>query len=290
MFHSSVVPVNRKPVLECLLACKSLCVVRICISEEIPWWSSPLWHGIRLSLCRTATAWTCGVYPVCHSCKWWLTIVCRHVTVNLRKEKWKLALVDWNITTLIAVNDRNWLAPVSLTWEYPVTELVVGLCLTDTLLLKELDHLLLCILYLKAVEEIWVDEHSCCHVCKCSLIYIYFLAILCNNLDEWKSKLLCKFPVSVIMCRNRHDSTRSVAHEYIVWYVYRNLLAIYRVDGCESVYAYTSLILCKLWTLKVALLRCLLTVCLDVWPVADLVLVLVKDWMLWWNNHVCYSE
>jgi len=36
MLHSSVVPVNRKPVLECLLACKSLCVVRICISEEIP--------------------------------------------------------------------------------------------------------------------------------------------------------------------------------------------------------------------------------------------------------------
>jgi len=37
MLHSSIVPVNRKPVLECLLACKSLCVVRICISEEIPW-------------------------------------------------------------------------------------------------------------------------------------------------------------------------------------------------------------------------------------------------------------
>jgi len=85
MLHTTVVPVNRKPVFKCLRTCKCLCICRVSISQEIPWWTRPLWHRICLSLCRASTARAGCIHPVCHCCKRWLSIVSRHIAVYLRK-------------------------------------------------------------------------------------------------------------------------------------------------------------------------------------------------------------
>ena len=66
VLHTAVVPVNRHPVFQRLCACECLVVVRIGITQEIPGRSRPLWHGICLTLCRTAAARAGGVHPVRH--------------------------------------------------------------------------------------------------------------------------------------------------------------------------------------------------------------------------------
>ena len=82
------------------------------------------------------------------------------------------------------------------------------------------------------------------------------------------------------MRRNRHDCTGSVAHEYIVGYPDRYFLTVDRIDCGQTVDCDTGLILCKLGTLEIRLSGSLLTVCKNLIPVLDLILILVKVWVL----------
>ena len=92
------------------------------------------------------------------------------------------------------------------------------------------------------------------------------------------------------MCRNGHDCSGSVTHQYIIRYPDRHFLTIYRVDCSKSIDCDTGLILGKLSTLKIRLSGSLLTVCKDLFPVLDLILVFIKIWMLRRDNHISNTE
>ena len=149
------------------------------------------------------------------------------------------------------MNNWNRLTPVSLTREYPVTELIINLCITNSLFCKEFNHLFLSFFNFKSINEIRIDKHTCCYICKCCLININFFTILGYNLNNRQIKLLGKLPVSFIMCRNSHDSTCTIAHKYIVRYPDWNFLAINRINCLKSVNLYTCLILRKLCSLEI---------------------------------------
>ena len=94
-------------------------------------------------------------------------------------------------------------------------------------------------------------------------------------------KFLCKLPVSLIMCRNCHDRTGTIAHQYIIRYPDRNFFSVDRIDCSQTVNCHTSLVFCKLRPLKIRLSGSLLAVCNDFLPVFNLILVLIQIWMLW---------
>ena len=85
MLHSAVVPVNRHPVIQGLLAGKGLVVAGIRIAQEIPGGSGPLRHSVGLSLCRAAAVRAGGVYPVRHCRKRRLAVVRGHIALHLGK-------------------------------------------------------------------------------------------------------------------------------------------------------------------------------------------------------------
>ena len=136
MLHSSVVPVNRHPVIQRFFACKGFCVVRICITQEIPGRSSPLRHGICLTFCRTSAAWTGRVYPVGHCCQRRFSVICRHIAFHIWKLQRKLAFRERYITAFVAVYDGNRFSPVTLTRKYPVSQLKVGFACAKFLFLS----------------------------------------------------------------------------------------------------------------------------------------------------------
>ena len=262
--------------------------MRIGIAQEVPGRTCPLGHGIRLTLCRASTAGTGCIYPVCHGCQRRLTVVRRLIGLHLRQLQRKLALVKRHIAALLTLYNRNWLSPVTLSGEYPVAELEVGLAVADALLLEESNDLLLCVRHGQSVQEVGIYQRSRRNIGIYLLLYADRASR--NDLDDREVKFLCKVPVSLIMCGNRHDCTGSVGHQHIVRNPDRNLLAIHGICRSQSVDLYSGLILRKLGTLKVRLLRRLLPVSHESVIIPDFILVLIDDRMLRGNNHVGRAE
>ena len=109
MFHTAVVPVNRHPVFHLLAVCKSFCIVWIHITKEIPGRSSPLWHGISLSLGIAAAFRAFAVYEGIDLCKWRLSVLTWLEILDLRQTKRKLLIWNRYVTALWTMNDRDWL-------------------------------------------------------------------------------------------------------------------------------------------------------------------------------------
>ena len=285
MLHTAVVPVNRHPVFHLLAVCKSFCIVWIHITKEIPGRSSPLWHGISLSLGIAAAFRAFAVYEGIDLCKWRLSVLTWLEILDLRQTKRKLLIWNCYITALRTMNDRDWLAPVSLTVKCPVFHLILNASFTNALLLKLFQHaldgiLLICI----AIQEIGVD-----HLAVTCVGFFLNIAAL-DNLDNVDTKFLGEIIVSLVMCRYRHDRAGTISHHYIVCNVDRDLLAIYRVYALKSLDAYTCFLFYKLGSLELSLLRTLFTVSLDRIHVCDAVSILVDQRMLRCDNHEGYTE
>ena len=92
------------------------------------------------------------------------------------------------------------------------------------------------------------------------------------------------------MGRYCHDSAGTVGHQYIVGYPYGDLLAVDGIGSGQALNADTGLILGQLGTLEVGLLRSHLTICHDVIPVLDLVLIFIQNRMLRRYYHVGNTE
>ena len=176
--------------------------------------------------------------------------------------------------------DRDRLTPVSLTVKRPVLHLVLNACLADTALLQFLKHtldgiLLICI----AIQELGIDHLTVAGVC-----LLLDVATL-DDLNDVDAEFLCEIIVSLVMCRNCHDRACTVAHHDIVCDEDWNLLAIDRIDCCQSVDADTGLLLDKLCTLKLGLLCADITVCLNLTKILNLILILINQRMLRRDNH-----
>ena len=131
------------------------------------------------------------------------------------------------------MNDRDRLAPVTLSGEYPVTQLVVDSLLTDASGLDHRRSLFLQHCGLHTIPLAGVDHGSACLGISLGHVLDLF-SILCDNLDDRDVKFGRKFEVTVIMGRYAHDRAGTIICQYIVRQPDRNLCAVDRIDGIAS--------------------------------------------------------
>src|SRR5699024_1961677 len=102
-----------------------LVIFVIHIAEEVPGRSCPLRHGIGLSLGWGTAAWAGSIYPLVNSRQRRFSCTGRLIGFYFWKGQRKLVFRNRHVSAFWTVDDRNRLAPVTLTGEYPVTELVI---------------------------------------------------------------------------------------------------------------------------------------------------------------------
>ena len=280
VLHTSVVVVDRHPVLELVRICEGMIVVWITETEEVPGGTSPLRHGIGLTLRRTTALRAGAVHETVDLRQRGLSIGTRLEVLDIWEGQRKLLLRNDHGTTVRAVNERNRLTPVALTVERPVLHLILYTLVTDATLGEDLEHLVDGILLVgEAIEEAGVH-----HLTVAGVGLLRDIATL-DDLDDLNTELLCEVVVTLIVCRYGHDRAGAVAHHDIVGDEDRDLLTGDRVDRRQTLDAYTSLLLHELCTLELRLLRCLVTVVHDGVPVRNLILVLIERRMLRSDDH-----
>ena len=160
VLHAAVVPVHGRPVFQGLLGGQGLVVVGVHIPQEVPAGASPLGHGVGFPLGGAAALGAGGVHPVGHLGQGRLAVVGELVALHLRQQQGQLLLRQGHPAALLALHQRDRLAPVALAAEHPVTELEVGLGMADALLRDPLLHGGDGLLDGEAVEEVGVDHDA----------------------------------------------------------------------------------------------------------------------------------
>ena len=169
----------------------------------------------------------------------------------------------------------------------PVTQFVVDLLYADAVINKPFFHNGNGFLNGESVEELGID-HDAGIVLECEG-FLFNVAAL-DDLDYFAAEFLCKFPVTVIMCRYCHDSTRAVSNQNIVGDENGYLLAVYGVYALDALNLNAGLILIKLTALKVRLFTCLDDISIDLVEVFNLILPLGDILMLGRQNHIGCTE
>ena len=146
------------------------------------------------------------------------------------------------------VHDREWLAPVALTAEQPVAQLVVDGGLAASVAFEPLVHDALALVdRFDAVQiEIGagrVDVHAVAHEglgprrrvdrrprLRCERTSLEPRGRRLLNRRNGQAELAGELEVAFVAARNRHDRTGSVSHQYVVGDPDRNRLAVQRID------------------------------------------------------------
>ena len=249
MLHPPVVPVHRHPVFQRLPAGQSLLVVRICVTEKIPGRPRPLRHGVRLPPGRAAAAGAGGIHPVLHGRQRRFPVVGRFIALHLRKHQGQFAVVHRHKSALLTLYNGNWLPPVALPGKYPVPELIVGLAVTDSLLLQERDNPLLRLRHGESVQKLRIHKSPRGHICVHRLLDAHRAAR--HHLNNGQAKLFGKFPVPLIMGRDGHNGPCAVSHQHIVGHPDGDLPAVYRIGGGKTFDLDPRLLLCQLRALEI---------------------------------------
>ena len=250
------------------------------VTQVVPWWTSPLWHRVRLAL-TLAAVFVNHVYPVVNVNQWWLTSTWRHDVINFWQTQWQLVFWYKRLFTVFPVDDRNWLTPVTLTWEDPVTQAVVNLLVTNTLLFQPSDCLFDSFLLTHAIQETWVD------VLTVASVSFFSDVTTGQNLAHWQIVLLSKFVVTRIVSRHGHHGTRSVWWKDIITNPNWQLFTINWVN-CNGTCEHTWLILIQVRTLQIWLW--------SDWLLKgfDSILLIIRNnfWyqsVFWWQNQVRHT-
>ena len=225
VLYTADVHINRKVFVCFLLGNKSFVVLAVHVAEEIPGRTSPLRHGVGLSLSRSAAAWAGCVHPLVDGSQRRLTCTSWLVAVYLRQRQRKLILRNRHVSALRTVDNRNRLAPVSLAGEYPVAQLVVDSLAANTHFFNHLRSFLLQDRRLHSVPLAGIDHGSAC-LCVGLCHVLNLFSVLGDNLDNRNAELGGKLKVAVIVSRNTHNSACTVICQYIVGQPDRNLCSI----------------------------------------------------------------
>ena len=115
--------------------------------------------------------------------------------------------------------------------------------------------------------------------------YVNIAFLIIDDLNKWKLMNFCILEVSLVVCRNRHNSTCSVACKYEITDEKRYLFTIYRVDSVNTLKWASRLSLVKVCTIKVVLFKCLVDICLYFLRVLNTVHKSLNDISIWSKNH-----
>ena len=141
VLHTADIHIYRQHFIRFLSGYQFLIVVIIHIPQEIPGRSCPLRHGIGLSFCIRSADRTLAVYPLVDSRQRRFSGSGRLIGLYIRQTKGQFFFRHRHIAAVRTVNDRDRLSPVSLTGEYPVTQLVVYGCASDSFFLNDMRSL-----------------------------------------------------------------------------------------------------------------------------------------------------
>ena len=280
MLHTAVIPVYGHPVFDLVMIRECLVVVGIHITKEIPGGSCPLGHGIGLSLRRAAALGAGAVDKFRDPGQRGLAVLTGLKVLDLRQAQRQFLIRNRHDAAVGAVDQRNGLAPVTLSVEGPVFHLVLDTGMADALFYQVFGHFGDGILLIgQAVEEAGVD-----HLAVAGIGFFLNVAAFddFNNID---TEFMGKFPVTLVMGRHCHDRAGAVSHHDIVGDKDRDHLAVHGVDRFQSLNLETGLILDQLGTLELGLPGALLAVSLDGVHVGDTVRVFVDQRMLGRHDH-----
>ena len=183
------------------------------------------------------------------------------------------------------------LAPVTLTAEHPVAQLVVDLVAALAVFFQPGDHLLLGVGDGQAVQEAGVDQRAGGHIGKGSLVQVG-RGVALDHLDDGQAELLGKLPVTGIMGRHGHDGAGAVGGQDVVGNEDGDLGVVDRVDAHDAFQLDAGLFLVQLAALKVALAGGLGLIVLDGIHVLDDALVqpLLDHGVLRGDDHIGGTE
>ena len=236
------IEIHRHPRFFQLRIDQRLFIFRIDVSEVIPAGPCPLGHGVRFP--SIAFSVECDVQPL---------VVClreRRLRPAMRLEVLKLWKAYGQITfrhstfdtSQLAVGtnfvqNRKRLAPESLAREQPVTQFVVDCFSGTTVLVQHRGDRGFNSVGLLAVKITAVDCVSFSDKTNVAFHDLCTLRMVLRWIHHWNHfqiELLCKFKVTLIVGRNRHDCTSPVPSQNIISDPDRNLLTIDWVGGMTT--------------------------------------------------------
>ena len=291
VLHAAVVPVHRRPVFQRLFGSEGVLAVGVHIAQEVPGRTGPLRHGVGLAGRGAAAAGAGGLDPVGVAGQRRLTVGTRLKVGDVGQGQRQAALGQGLPAALLALDHGDRLAPVALTAEHPVAELVVDLIPALAVGFQPLDHLFLGVGDRQAVEEAGVDQRTGGHVGEGSLVEVGG-GIALDDLDDGQAKLFGELPVAGIVGRHGHDGAGAVGSQNVVGDEDGDLLVVDRVDAPDAFQLNAGLFLVQLTALEVALAGSLGLISLDGVGILDDALFqpLLEDGVLGRDDHVGSAE
>ena len=270
---STVVIINRRPVLDQLWIPRLLVIVRVEIAQEVPtgagvsvqrisfastftpivarWLWLGDWHGFtRFNINPHA-------YPIINLCQY-RSIAARRLEILDLWQNHRQALVrhsNWLET--VNMDHRNWRAPVPLTRNQPVTHFVSSFTATRSLLFQPRYDLLAGIFTTRTVELPRINQFAFARV----TARIRRILWLINHLHYWQIKFFGKFQVAFIMRRHRHNRASAVTAEDVIRHPNWHFLAVDWIDSITTS-KYAGFIFIFL-AFNVGLLLCRLNICFN---------------------------
>ena len=153
VLHSSIIPINRHPILQSFFRGKFLIIVRITITQEIPRRPCPVWHGISLSACMAATFRTSGIEPITGFRKRRFAFIIRMIIRHRRQSERQLRFRDRLPTAFFTINHRNRFTPITLTREHPITQFEVNFCPPKAMRSRILNSSFHAVFFIHTVQE-----------------------------------------------------------------------------------------------------------------------------------------
>ena len=237
VFHAAVIEIDRHPVFQLLRIGERRVIVRIAIAQKVPARTRPVGHGVGFALGFAAARRTIDFHPLAHVRKRRLALVIRFMRFHVGKHQRQLIIRNRNVTAFLAVDNRNRLAPISLTREYPVAKFVCRRTFADSLLLQPRNHVLLGLPRGQPVQKAGSDVMPFAGKRLRQDGAGRFGIMRADNHADRQTKPRRELKVSLIMRGHGHDGARAVRREHVIRDPDGNRLP---VCGIHSRYAFKS--------------------------------------------------
>ena len=148
MLNATNVVIYRHPTVHRLFGERKLGVVWIAVAQIVPAGTGKGVHGVSDALCGLSALRTGGLNKFLALSK---SISCCQVKIVWKRNR-ELIIRNRNVTATIAVNHRNWIAPITLPGNEPVTKAELDSSTTNVVLSQISNNSLFCLGMFTAAE------------------------------------------------------------------------------------------------------------------------------------------